>query len=75
VALRDTQDAIDDLSVPALSAPATLAALHELQLVKAALQNALPPAKSRPSTHMAHAIAHLGAAKNDLLTANPNHDF
>jgi cytochrome c peroxidase len=75
VALRDIQDAIDDLSVPALSAPATVRALNELQLVKQALLNSRSSANDRPASHMGHAIAHLATAKSDLLSANPNNDF
>jgi hypothetical protein len=75
VAIRDTEDAIDDLSVPALSAPATINALAALRTVKQSLQLSLPYANSQPTVPMSQAATWLGIAESDLVAANPNNDF
>jgi hypothetical protein len=75
VAIRDTQDAIDDLSAPALSSQATANAVTALKTVKLTLQNSLPFASNEPPAPMIQAITWLGIAETDLLTSNPNNDF
>jgi hypothetical protein len=47
----------------------------ELKTVELSLQNSLPFANSQPTTPMIQVTAWLQIAENDLLTANPNHEF
>ncbi len=75
VALRDIQDAIDDLTTSELTGPATASALNELGLVKQALLNSQSTANSMPATHMMHALNHLALAKGYLLRGNPSGYF
>jgi hypothetical protein len=75
VAIRDTQDAINDLTVPDLKAAATLTALKDLTTAKQILNNSLPLANKKPATAMAQVLQSLRDAKSKLLTANPNNDF
>jgi hypothetical protein len=75
VAIRDTQDAISDLTVASLSAPATVNALSALRTVKQSLQVSLPFANSQPTVPMTQVAVWLNIAENDLITSNPNKDF
>lgn len=75
VAIRDTQDAIDDLSAPSLTAPATVNALSALRTVKQSLQLSLPFANNQPTVPMNQVVTWLQIAENDLVTSNPNQDF
>jgi len=75
VAIKDVQDAIDDLDAPALRAPATVNALQALRTVKLLLQNTLPFANDQPVTSMIQASTWLSIAQRDLLPGNPNDDF
>jgi hypothetical protein len=75
VAIRDAQDAIDDLSAPALHAQSTVNAINAMKTVKQSLQATLPFANQQPSTSMTQVATWLQIAENDLITSNPNHDF
>jgi hypothetical protein len=75
VAIRDTQDAIDDLSVANLNGAATANAIKDLKSVKQIFENALPFANSKPATEMTQVLTFLSLAKGQLLTADPNNDF
>lgn len=75
IAIKECQDAIDDLTTPTLSGPATVNALQALRTVKQSLQNSLPFANSAPAVPMSQVLTWLDVAKNALITANPLNDF
>jgi hypothetical protein len=75
VMIRDTQDAIDDLSVSQLGGSATAGALQALVTLKLHLQNSLPFADNQPSVPMSQAITWLGIAESNLIPQNPLNDF
>jgi hypothetical protein len=75
VSLRDTDDAIADLSAPRLSGAATADALAALGRARGILESARERAEERPSRKMTAALAELEAAKTALLTGNPNDAF
>lgn len=75
VAIEDTQDAIDDLTAPALSGTATANALQALRTLKLLFTNSLPFANQGSTTVMLQAAAWLDIAEHNLLTGNPNADF
>jgi hypothetical protein len=75
VAIRDVHDAITDLEVPALSAPATANALQALKTLELFLQNSLPFANNQPTTPMIQAGAWLDIAEHALIPGNPNNAF
>jgi hypothetical protein len=71
VAIRDTQDAIDDLAAKNLN----LAARNNLATVKQALiQAKAQPDADRPA-YIDTALVYLELAKNAILTADPDGDF
>jgi cytochrome c peroxidase len=75
VAIADTEDAIRDLSVPALQAPATADALVALRTVELTLENTLPFASEPPPAPLIQALTWLDLARRDLVPTNPNADF
>jgi cytochrome c peroxidase len=75
VALADVQDAIDDLSVPTLQAPATVEAIRALRVVKLLIENSMPFINNQPVSPMIQASTWLDIAKRDLAPGNPNNDF
>jgi len=75
VAIRDAQDAIDDLTAPSMTSQSTANALLALRTVKQSLQVSLPFANNMPSTSMTQVATWLQIAKADLITNNPNNDF
>ena len=75
IAIKDTQDAISDLTSPTLTGTATTNALQALRTVKLSLQNSLPFANSQPSVPMSQVVTWLSIAEGDLITANPLNDF
>jgi hypothetical protein len=75
LAIKDTQDALDDLGAPALAGAATQDARIALLNVKAILENTLPFANQQPSTEMIQVLTWLGLARGDLLTGNPDNEF
>jgi len=75
VAIADVQDAIDDLNVSTLAAPATAEAIRALRVVKLTLENSLPFANNQPVSPMIQAATWLDIAKRDLLPGNPNNEF
>jgi hypothetical protein len=71
IAIKDTQDAIDDLAAKNLN----LAARNNLATVKQALKQAkLQPDANRPG-YVDTALTFLTEAKNSILSADPNNDF
>jgi hypothetical protein len=80
LAVKDTQDAISDLSSPnlggATSGSPTNKAIQALQTVKQALQTAAAvPDDQRPFGYMTTPLTYLDIAKQDLVTSNPNNEF
>jgi hypothetical protein len=75
IAIRDAQDAIDDLTAPSMTSQSTANALLALRTVKQSLQVSLPFANDMPSTSMSQVATWLQIAKADLITNNPNNDF
>jgi hypothetical protein len=75
LAIKDTQDAINDLTTPTLSSTATANAIVALKTVLLTLQNSAPFANNMPPAPMSQVATWLTIAKNDLLTSNPNNDF
>jgi hypothetical protein len=75
VAIKDTQDAIDDLNVPTLSGQATAQARVALSTVKLTLQNSAPYAANEPAAPMIQALTWLDIAEKALLPGNPGNDF
>jgi hypothetical protein len=75
LAIRDAQDAIDDLSAPSMTSQSTANAIFALRTVKQSLQVSLPFANDMPSTPMTQVATWLQIAKTDLITNNPNNDF
>ena len=75
VAIADTRDAIRDLSVPSLHAPATADALVALRTVELTLENTLPFAGAPPEAPLVQALTWLDLARRDLIPENPNGDF
>ena len=75
IAIRDAQDAIDDLTAPSMTSQSTANALLALRTVKQSLQVSLPFANDMPSTSMTQVATWLQIAKADLITNNPNNDF
>jgi hypothetical protein len=75
VMIKDTQDAINDLTTPNLSGSATANALQALTTLKLLLQNSLPFANNQPSTPMIQVQDWLQIARQDLLPTNPNNAF
>ncbi len=73
--IKDTQDAINDLTTPDLSGSATANALQALTTLKLLLQNSMPFANSEPTTPMIQAEAWLQIARQDLLPTNLNNVF
>ena len=75
IAIKECQDAIVDLSSPTLVGAATVNALQALRTVKQSLENSLPFANSAPAVPMSQVLTWLNIAENNLITANPLHDF
>jgi hypothetical protein len=75
IAIKDTQDAIDDLRSPTLTGSATANALQALTTIKLMLQNSLPFADNQPTVVMNQTVTWLAIAENALITSNPLHDF
>jgi hypothetical protein len=75
IAIKDSQDAIDDLTSPTMTSAATTNAIKAMKTVKLSLQNSLPFANNQPSTPMIQVLQWLTIAENDLITANPLGDF
>jgi cytochrome c peroxidase len=75
IAIKDTQDAIDDLRSPTLPGKATTDALQALVTIKLLLQNSLPFANSQPTVVMNQAVTWLAIAEGNLITSNPLNDF
>jgi cytochrome c peroxidase len=75
VAIADTKDAIRDLSVPSLHAPATANAVVALRTVELTLENTLPFADAPPEAPLIQALTWLEEARRDLVPTNPNADF
>jgi cytochrome c peroxidase len=75
IAIKESQDAITDLTSPTLTGVATANALQALRTVKLSLQNSLPFANSAASVPMSQVVTWLGIAESDLITANPLNDF
>ena len=70
-AIRDTQDALDDLTQKNLNA----AVQHDLQTIKLTLSTAEATADANRPAIMDNAIVWIDLARSDLLSANPNSDF
>jgi hypothetical protein len=75
IAIKDSQDAIDDLVSPTMRGTATANAINAMKTVKLSLQNSLPFANNQPSTPMIQVLEWLRIAEAALITANPLGDF
>lgn len=71
VAIKDLQDAIDDLEPKALNP----AAVHALKTAKLTLETALANDDSARADFASNALVWLGLARDDLFSANPLNEF
>jgi hypothetical protein len=71
IAIRNAQDAIDDLSPKGLNP----AAVNELRDVKQTLQIGQANADKDRPPFMDHALVFLGLIRGELFTANPDNQF
>jgi hypothetical protein len=80
VAIRDCQDALNDLQQRKTGDPGTITTLNPnavqaLQTIKLSLENAKAASDANRASFMSNIIPWLNLAKQDLFSANPNNDF
>jgi hypothetical protein len=73
--IKDTADAIADLTSPTLADATTGHALDACKTVKLLLENSLPFATQKPSVTMSQVRTWLEIARTDLLPGNPQNAF